>query len=451
MKSSLWLLSLLWIMGAPPKDASGQGSSQPAEDVDAVSATQATTTPADEAESPPDPEKPFDIRNNEQLTGDWFGARTWLQTRGIEFGLSLTSVYQHNVRGGLQTHHGHAISGSADYELTLDFEAMGLWKGGTFYMAAESGWQDDVVGVDRVGSIFGTDGDAIGDQSIYVDELWYEQRFFGTKARFRIGRLDVTRDMDANAYANDETTQFLNPALINTGNVPFPDYGLGMQVVVTPVDWFYAGAVVADAQADGRTTGFKTAFHGAADYFSAFEFGFLPSFDTPWGKLPGGYRFGMWYDPQPKAKFFDDLGGRRRTIPWKRDDLGFYFNMDQLLIKERPDDDADTQGLGCFFRYGYAPGDVNVVEHFWSLGTQYQGLLPTRDNDVLGLGFAQGRISSQLRALEGGEQESVFELYYSIEVFPWLFVAPDFQWIVDPGANHGRDAFVAGARIQASF
>ncbi len=414
-----------------------------------ATASQPTTAPAEEAEEKR--QTPFDILNNEQLTGDWWGGRTWLKKHGIEFGLSLTSIYQQNVHGGLQTHHGHEITGSADYELTLDFEAMGLWKGGTLYTGAESSWKDDIVGSDRVGSIFGTNGDAAGNQGINVYELWYEQKFLGDKVRFRVGRLDVTRDMDTNAYANDETSQFLNPALINTGNIPFPDYGMGAQLVVTPVEWFYAGAVAADAQANGRTTGFKTTFHDEDYFFADFEFGLMPVWKTRWGKLPGAYRFGLWYDPQPKAKFFNDLGGRRRTIPMKRDDLGFYVNLDQMLYKERPDDEADTQGLGLFFRYGWANEKVNEIEHFWSVGVQYQGLIPSRDGDVLGFGFAQGIISDRLAALEGGNRESVYELYYNIAVFPWLNITPDLQFLVDPGAYNGRDAVVAGVRIQASF
>jgi porin len=170
------------------------------------------------------------------------------------------------------------------------------------------------------------------------------------------------------------------------------------------------------------------------------------------GKLPGGYRFGLWYDPQPKPQFFNDLGDRRRTVPMKSDDMGFYFNMDQMLFKEKPKDDADTQGLGLFFRYGYAPQDVNEVEHFWSIGAQYQGLIPTRDDDVLGFGFAQGRISGTAEDLGGGDQESVYELYYNIKVFPWLHVSPDCQYIVNPGAVGGQqDAFIIGLRILATF
>lgn len=405
----------------------------------------------EETAAQPAPEKPFDLLNNTRLTGDWWGGRRRLKDRGIEFGLSLTTVYQHNAHGGLQTHNGHRTAGSADYELTLDSEGLGLWKGGTLYVAAESSWNNDLA--DRVGNLFGTNFDAVGDSAIVVNELWYEHKLLDGKARFRLGKMYSPNDFDTNAYANDETAQFLNPALVNTGNLPFPDYGVGAQVVVQPTDWFYAGILVADAQTNHRQTGLNTTFHDEDYFFSAAEFGFQPVWETPGGKLPGGYRFGLWYDPQPKEEFFDDLDGEIETAPLKRDDVGFYVSLDQLVLKENPRDDADAQGLGVFARYGYAHAEVNEVENFWSVGGQYQGLIPTRDDDVLAFGVAQGLLSERMkRQGDTPHRETVLELYYRLTLTPWLALTPDFQWVLDPGGmGIGRDAFVAGLRLQASF
>ncbi len=402
------------------------------------------------ASSEPAPE-PYSLLTTDRLTGDWFGTRPWLGERGIEFNMSLTSVYQQNFRGGVQTHRGHRLTGSADYELTLDLEGLGLWKGGRIYTWAESGWNEAID--DRVGDLFGVNCDAIGDRSIWVHELYYEHSFLDGRIRFKAGKIDLTNDIDTNAYANDETSQFLNTALVNTGNIPGPPPGLAAVLIVKPVDWFYIGFGAGDAQADIRETGFRTAFHGEDAFISGTEFGFLPTWKTPWGRLPGAYRFALWHDGRSKPVFFDDLGGRRITIPRKRDDVGFYFNMDQLVLKENPDDDVDEQGLGFFFRYGYAHGDANLIEHFWSIGGQYQGLIPTRDDDVLGFGVAQGILSDDLRLTgETPHRETVLELYYRIALTPWLSISPDFQWILDPGGVlTTTDAFVAGLRVRADF
>ncbi len=396
--------------------------------------------------------EPYSLLTTDRLTGDWFGARSWLEGRGIDFGIAMTVVYQHNAHGGAQTHSGHRITGSVDWELSLNSESLGLWQGGTFFTAAESSWNDGIGG-DRVGNLFGVNTDAAGDRAILVAELWYEHVFWEGKARFRAGKLDVGVDFDTNAFANDETAQFLNPALVNTGNIPMPDLGLGAQLILEPLDWLYVGIVAADAQADGRETGLRTTFHDEDHFFGALEIGFLPVWKTAGGDLPGGYRFGMWYDPQPKDKYFNDIGGRRTIVPQKRDDVGFYFNMDQMLIKENPEDDVDSQGLGMFARYGFAHDEVSEIEHFWSIGAQYLGLIPTRDDDVLAFGVAQGILSNRME-LQGDtpHQETVLELYYSMPITPWLVLTPDLQWILDPGGmDDGRDSFVAGLRAQISF
>ena len=407
---------------------------------------EAAEAPAEQAEERPGEEQeletPFDVLRNERLTGDWWGARRWLEDHGVTIDLGLTTIYQHNAKGGLRTYNAHRVSGSYDLELTLDTAAMGLFKGGTVYAYATGGWDWGVS--PYVGDLLGVNDDIEGQQEIYLPELWYEHSFLENRLRVRLGKLDLSVDFDTSQFANDSTAQFLNSGLVNTGNVPLPDPGHGVQFVATPWDWLYFAAGVVDAEANVLETGFRTAYHGPRDLFSIYEFGLTPAFDTPWGQLPGNYRFGMWYDPQPKEKFFNSRDDRIRHAPLKRDDTGFYLSFDQAVWRENPATEEDEQGVGWFFRYGYAHGDVNTIEHFWSTGAQYLGLIPTRDEDVLGFGVAQGILSEDLRLTKADpHRETALELYYNIKLLPWLTLSPDFQWILRPGGEHGRDAFVA--------
>lgn len=393
-------------------------------------------------------EVPFDFLENTRLTGDGWGARKWLEDKGIEFNLSMTAIYQQNFHGGLDTHNGHDFTGSVDTELTLDFEKMGLWKGGILYVLGESSWNDD-IGFDKVGSLHGVNGDAyLGDEPIQVSELWYQQTFLDEKVRVKVGKMDLRLDFDLNAYANDETYQFLNIDLVNIPNIPWPDYCQGVMLALQPFDWMYVQGAIADAQADGRETGFNTFYHDKDYTFTIFETGFTPAWNTSWGQLPGGYRFMLWYDPQPKPVFL----ATEHVVRNKTDDVGFAFNMDQMLLKEKPENDEDAQGLGMFFRYAYAHDDVNFIEHFWSVGGQYQGLIPTRDNDVLAFGFVQSIMGDRARRLDLGDRESIYEVYYNIAVFPWIQISPDFQYVQQPGGSKAiPDSFVAGVRVQMSF
>ncbi len=400
--------------------------------------------------------RPFDLLGGDRLLGDWWGARTQLEQHGLTVALSMTAAFQISAKGGIQTRHAHRFPGRYDLELTFDTEAAGLWKGGTLYGRAEGGWSDSVSDRGYVGDLFGVNGNGTfnANQEILLAELWYEHVLLDEKLRFRIGRMAPTNDFDTSAYANDASVQFLNGALANTPNLPaaFYEYPLGMQLVVTPCEWFYAAAGVWDAQVTTVETGFRSAFHGEAWTMSLYELGLTPKWETPWGTLPGHYRAGLWYDPQTKPRFFNDLNGRRRTVPMRSDDVGFYSSFDQMVFRENPSTEGDEQGLGVFARYSYARADVNTIEHFWSAGGQYLGLIPTRDQDVLAFGVAQGLLSKGLR-YQGGEpnRETVLELYYSCQLLPWLSLTPDVQWILNPGGENGRDAFVVGLRIQAVF
>ena len=159
--------------------------------------------------------------------------------------------------------------------------------------------------------------------------------------------------------------------------------------------------------------------------------------------MPGTYRVGSWYDPQPKAN--SDASKNYR------DDTGLYLSCDQLLTKENSDP-QDSQGLGTFFRYGYAHSKTNDITNFWSLGFQYQGLLDGRDDDVMGLGLAQGVFSDQASTTYTEDYETAMELYYSAAITPWLNISPSIQYIKNPGGNSAvGDAVVMGLRALMTF
>src|SRR3972149_1855125 len=122
----LLLLTTRLLVAAPTEEQESAG--QPPETTGRA--------PVEEAAEPTSiaPEPFLDVLHNHRLTGDWGGFRRQLEAKGFEFSLSLTSIYQHNMHGGPRTHHGHDFTGSVDTELVLDTEAMGLWKGGTFYV-----------------------------------------------------------------------------------------------------------------------------------------------------------------------------------------------------------------------------------------------------------------------------------------------------------------------------
>ena len=375
-------------------------------------------------------------------TGDWGGARTSLEARGIEIGGGFTAVWQASHRGGIKSRPQGKWTTSWDGEISLDGAKLGLWPGGSAFIHLE-GSQNLGIDEEHVGSLFGVNGDedSTAGRTLQVSEYFYDHDFGDGLLGLRVGKQDATNDLDANAFANDECCQFLNGALVNNPTVPFPDYALGAQAVLRPVGGLYLAAAVLDAHADGGESGFNTAFDGRSDWFVAGEVGLEVSIPSRAGPLPGAYRVGAWHDPLA----FEDL----ETGEEENGEAGAYVSCDQMVYKELADEE-DTQGLGLFVRYGYAPDDYSEVEHFWSAGLQYQGLIPSRDDDVLGIGFATGRLGSPARRTARHDAETVLEAYYNVAIGGGTALTLDLQCVDHPGAE-GHSALVPGIRLQVDF
>jgi porin len=428
---------VVWALGIEPMLAADDAAAKPP----------AATQPA--AAAAPAVAAADSILERDTLTNNWFGLGQALEKDGIEVALSLTQILQRNVHGGLSTHQDKGgYSGRYDLCALADLEKLAGLHGGRIVAQARGGWSNGIG--ETVGSLMGVNTVAIGDEPAILWRLYYEQRLLDNKVKVRVGKIDLTDSpdcfgaagsFDTTPFTNDETAKFLNRSLFNNPSIPMPQPGLGTWVQAAPVKEWYVAAAVADADARVRETGFNTAFHGPDDFFSIYETGFLPKLPSSNGALQGGYRVGMWYDPRAKERF--DGSGQ------KRDDVGFYTNCDQMVWKENDKKD-DTQGLGVFARYGIADADVNEIKSFWSTGVQYQGLIPTRDKDVMAFGVGQSRLSRE--AGFGESQETSLEWYYNIALTPWLHVSPDVQYIFNPGGDSSAtDAVVLGVRVKMSF
>jgi porin len=381
------------------------------------------------------------------LSGGLWGLTEKLGEYGISVDAGITNIYQVNAKGGRSTgRHRGRYTGSYDLELAADLERYFGIPDSLIFIHLEGNWPDENVDDVSVGSYFGVNADAGEHRSLDVTELYYQQDFWDRTLSVRVGKIDLTGgfecsgcpvSFDGNRYANDETSQFLNGALVNNPTIPFPDYSLAVIVYWNPTDIFYASLGAADSQGDRRETGFNTAFHDEDYFLYIAETGITPELSG----LRGAYRFGVWYRPEPKS-----AGEGERLY---RDDTGFYISADQLVYRES---EEDEQGLGAFFRYGFAHERSNDLEHFVSFGVQYEGLFEGRDEDVLGIGYAHGAFSDRANNIYTDDFESVVEAYYNIKATRWMRVSPSVQYVANPGGDEAvDDALVLGLRAQITF
>jgi len=413
----------------------------------------------------------------QRLTGDWGGARSQLEDIGIKLDMSVTNILQGNAHGGRSTNNGLRYSGSNDLELTLDTGKMGLWPGGTFIIKAEGVWGG---GIDRkVGALLPVNFDAAKPGSaepgfgldegcrFLLSEFIYTQALAEGKLILIAGKLfGGSRGFDGNVFANDEQTQFMNVAFRNNPLIPgfLPYTTLGAGFVVNPTEWLSILTAAADSDGRAKTTGFETAFHGDVNTTVIHEWVFTIK---PFG-LPGHQRVGFAWTCKdvPRVRPNEPFGSTGTlavkllgpdlaqkvvktlaTYDDGGDNVMVYYNFDQFLYTEADD---PTQGIGLFGRFGWARQDVNPAAHFYSIGVGGKGVIPDRDRDTCGLGYYFLDLSNDLPAQFHSEQG--IEMYYSIEVFPWLHISPDFQIIMNPGGGDFHDcSLVYGLRMHMNL
>ena len=383
----------------------------------------------------------------EHATGDWTGARPWLDDHGVTLEIGYTADFSYNLRGGLNTSDAEQYRGLLGIGLTVDTARLGLWDDGTFFISAFDNHGTDIT-ERHVGDLQAlNNADAPNDTRLY--EYWYEHALFEGALRIKLGKMDVNEDFAAPDYGGEFIHS--SPGFSPTIPMPtWPDPALGIAVFVEPVEWFYFSAGVYDALGVGTRSGYDTAFHSPDDSFTIGELGLRPKLSL-FGQreLPGTYRVGGFYHSGEWDRYFNDLGGRLAPRT-HRGNSGLYLVLDQLLYREQPEHEEDEQGLGAFFQFGWVPSDYNEITQHYGGGFQYVGLIPRRDDDVCGLGVHHVSLSGRVQSLERRYSETAIEAFYKYQLTEFMSIKPDLQYIVNPGGD-GRDAVVAGVRLEVTF
>ena len=267
----------------------------------------------------------------QHATGDWGGARLWIDKRGITPEVIYTGEVFSNWHGGLNTRDATEYLSNLDMTLTFDTEKLGLWPGGRFFVYGEQLTGRSIT--ERHVGDLQTLSELDSDPFTQVSEYWYEQGLFDNKLRVRVGKQDGNTNFAVVDYGLD----FINSSFGLPPTVPiptFPDPGLGIALFLEPVDWLWIGGGVYDGDADGGQWGFGTAFDGKGGTFSVVEAALKPSFGRD-GRLPGKYAFGFWHHSDDHIE---------ELIPESEEDgpaprvftrnYGVYAGIDQVLFRE---------------------------------------------------------------------------------------------------------------------
>ena len=300
-------------------------------------------------------------------------------------------------------------------------------------------------------------------------EAWFQQNFFGDRISLLIGLIDLNGQFDvietASLFLN--SSHGIGPDFSQTGaNGPsiFPTTTLGTRAKLKPLDFFYVQGGVWDAVAGDPDDHTGTEFDWNKDegLLVVAELGLvLGEENTQLKDLPyGKYALGAWiYTSQ-----FEDLTltlpdptDEEEEIPLMHDgNKGIYALAEQRVFSEKED---DNQGLSVFIRLGWANPDFNDISLYTGGGLVYTGLIPSRNEDQIGVAVAAAHVGNKFKQAVLDEDEILvkdeevnLELTYRSQILPWLAVQPNFQWVINPGFDPTlKDAWVFGTPLGSHY
>jgi porin len=167
----------------------------------------------------------------------------------------------------------------------------------------------------------------------------------------------------------------------------------------------------------------------------------------------GKYAVGFWGSSrnQEDLSALDSSGKpMTRDATW-----GVYGLAEQFVYHEKEDRE---QGLTVFARAGWADPRVHRISQYFGGGLVYQGLIPGRGADLVGVGIAAAVNGSHYKKSQKKAGSSVedaevaLELSYAINVRQELVIQPDLQYIINPSTDPTvRNALVVGVRLEVNL
>lgn len=357
------------------------------------------------------------------------------------FEASYVSDILNNFSGGIET--ASSNMGMIDLSASIDFENLGLWEGGELLLHLES-------------THGGTpSGNLIGDLQVasnidngnftYLYELLYSHRV--GDVNFIIGKQDLNAEFFVSNYAGEYVNSsfgIMPTASLNAPVAIFPKTALAATIKyrfsdkLTLLGAIYDGNPL-DLDADPYSTDFTISSNEGYMTFGELHL------NTTISQLTGSYKIGFF---KHSADFVDITDAEKIY----KGNFGVHLIAEQFIYQESNNED---QGLGLFFKSGYAPDSKNLNDFFLALGANYYGIFANRDHDVLGLALAHASISNQLVHSNPEKylpHETTIEFTYSAKIIDYFTVKPDIQYILNTGADAAlNDTIVGILRFEISF
>jgi len=358
---------------------------------------------------------------------DVFGLRPKLSKHGISIIVNYMNNNFQKLHGGMNPSNKPVAQGLTSVALGLDTEKLTHhWKGGAIYTLFQNSTGAS-IDQDYVGDILAINNFDSRPVTV-LTEYWVRQSLFSDKVRIKFGKQDANFDLSVMGPG----VKFMNAAFLSSRTIPiptFPDTGGGISGVIQPNKSFAVRAGWFKSINPYRSTEVHELFTKSG-HFTIAEINLFPDYKH----IQGKQLYGFWQDTSK----IDSLSNPGGTVS---SNFGLYAGFNPLVLKENKKEN-DTQGLSFVGQLGWAPQDRNPVTRTYAFGVSYQGLVPKRDQDAVGIGAGFASFS---KYISGARTETAIETFYLFQLKPWLFIQPDFQIIFHPGGIY-KNAYVLAVR-----
>ncbi len=417
----------------------------------------AGSTAAQAGVAKPAPAPEPDLLHQEELTGDWNGARTKWKDKGVELESSVTQFYQGVASGGVRT--GSEYNGTAQVALKFDFGKLAGWQFWAAEVKAETRFGGPLLGgtgainpVNTMAIVPGADGTVFSVSAVNVTKLFPINLKEGKLFAVSFGRYNLLDLIDEDFFAGGGTERFMNIAQIGPLTVlrQVPLITNAVNLIYIRAGEPFVTFSIMDPNDHSTDPGLSDLFADGVTFAPAINFP-VKYFGKTAKHTFGGAVTTKAYTPFDAIRQIIIPGPPLNPIEPQRGSWSINYTFRQYIVEK-----AKRDGWGFFGQISLADKDTSPITTFFDVGLGGNGLFTGRPRDEFGVGYAYTDLSEELKdnldllPLGGTlKSEHQLEAFYNLHLTPWLQLTGDLQ-ILRP-VRQADTAIVPAVRLRVVF
>jgi porin len=399
------------------------------------------------AESPTNNAETPASLSSSNLIDKWRAKRDALSEKGYDWQFVYKLDLLRKVSSPNQKNFG---LDNLDIKLALDGEKIAGIKGSSalLYVLSNHGSKPAVQGKRMPHGLDNIETPE-GGNTLKLYQAWVQQNFLDDKISVRVG----TYDLNSEFYVTESSGMFIHPTfgigaeMAGTGeNGPsvFPTASVAIRTKLEPAPGYYLQAVTLDGVPGDPNNhqGTHVQFNKGDGALNVVEAGIPLSVAE--NAHDNKLSLGVW---RYTARFDDLLDASVKQVS-----RGQYAMLEKVLSYKLG---GKVERIKSFLRAGKTDGDTSQFDMAWSAGLVFSEPFAGRDQDELGVAFAQERNGAKYRAVPGNSaipHEKSFELTYRYQAMNGLVLQPIAQYLLNHSSDPTQDkTWWLGIRFEATL